>query len=58
MNDCPECGHELCEHSSNNPIPGQKLNKLRDYANGLRTWAKTNKELEIATDILYLIEEN
>lgn len=35
----------------------ETVEKIRDYANGLRTWAKTNRESEIATDILYLIGE-
>lgn len=35
-----------------------KLDKVRDYAEELRTWAKTNRESAIATDLLYLIGEN
>lgn len=36
----------------------ETVEKIRDYAEGLRIWAKTNRESAIATDLLYLIGEN
>lgn len=53
-NDCPECGIELCEHSSNNPVPAEKLETVKAYAEGLRIWG-TTPQVQIANDILSMI---